>query len=83
MASVAAGQVDVAFGLVSEIVPAPGVQLAGAFPPEFQKRIIMTAGISSSTKNRDAANAIIKSLASAAAAATIKATGLDPITKEK
>ena len=83
MASVAAGQVDVAFALISEIVPAPGVQLAGPFPPEFQKRIVMTAGISSTTKNRAAANQIIQSLASAAAATTIKATGLDPIAKEQ
>jgi molybdate transport system substrate-binding protein len=83
MASVAEGQIDVAFGLISEIVPAPGVQLAGPLPPEFQKRIIIAAGISSSTKNREAAKEIIKSLTSAAAAATIKATGLDPIAKEK
>ncbi len=83
MASVAEGQIDVAFALISEILPAPGVQLAGPFPPEFQKRIIMTAGISSSTRNRDVASEIIQSLTSAAAAATIKATGLDPVVKEK
>ncbi len=81
MASVAAGQVDVTFGLISEILPARGVQFAGPIPPEFQKQIVMSAGIASSTKNREAAGAIIKSLASAASAATIKATGLDPITK--
>ena len=83
MASVAEGKIDVAFALISEILPAPGVQLAGPLPPEFQKRIIMTAGIASSTKNREAANQIIKSLTSAAAATTIKATGLDPIAKQK
>jgi molybdate transport system substrate-binding protein len=83
MASVAEGQTDVAFGLISEIVPAPGVQLAGPLPPEFQKRITISAGIASSTKNREAANEIIKSLASAAAAPTIKATGLDPIANKK
>jgi molybdate transport system substrate-binding protein len=83
MASVAAGQIDVAFGLVSEIVPAPGVQLAGPFPSEFQKRIVMSAGIASSTKNRQAVSEIIKSLTSASAAATIKATGLDPVAKVK
>jgi molybdate transport system substrate-binding protein len=83
MRSVAGGQVDVALALISEIVPAPGVQLAGPVPHEFQKRIIMTAGIASTTKNRAAANEIIQSLTSAAAATTIKATGLDPIAKEK
>jgi molybdate transport system substrate-binding protein len=81
MASVADGQVDVAFALISEIVPAPGVQLAGAFPPEFQRPITMSAGIASSTKNRETVEKIIKSLTSAAAAPTIKATGLEPIGK--
>jgi molybdate transport system substrate-binding protein len=79
MASVASGQSDIAFALISEIVPAPGVQLAGQLPPEFQTRITLSAGIASSTKNRGAANEIIKLLTSPAAAAAIKATGLEPI----
>ena len=78
MASVADGQTDLAFGLISEIVPAPGVQLAGSFPPEFQKPIGMSAGVASSTRNRAAVDKIVKSLTSAEAAITIKATGLDP-----
>src|SRR5579859_7284757 len=81
MANVASGKVDVAFALISEIVSAPGVQLASPLPPEFQRRIIMTAGIASSSKNREAVNGIIKSLKSAAAAPAIKAAGMDPIGK--
>jgi molybdate transport system substrate-binding protein len=83
LGNLAKGQVSLAFGLVSEILPAPGVQLAGPLPPEFQKRIILSAGIASSTKNREIANKIIKDFTSAAAAASIKAAGLDPIEKEK
>jgi molybdate transport system substrate-binding protein len=79
MKNVASGQVDVALALISEILPAPGVQLAGPLPAEFQKRIIMSAGIASSTKNREAANKIIKSLTSDAAASAIKAAGMDQI----
>ena len=41
----------------------------------------MTAGIASSSKNREAVNGIIKSLTSAAAAPVIKAAGMDPIGK--
>jgi molybdate transport system substrate-binding protein len=78
MASVAGGQTDLAFALISEIVPAPGVQFAGSFPPEFQKPIGMSAGVASSTRNRAAVDKIVKSLTSAEAAITIKATGLDP-----
>ena len=81
MANVASGKVDVAFGLISEIQSVPGVQLAGPLPPEFQRRIIMTAGIASSSKNREAVNGIVKSLTSAAAAPAIKAAGMDPIGK--
>jgi molybdate transport system substrate-binding protein len=83
MASVADGQADVAFALISEILSVPGVQLAGPFPPEFQRPIIMSAGIASSTKNREAVDKIIRSLTSAEASTTIKATGLDPVTTEK
>jgi len=83
MASIAEGKTDIAFALISEILAVPGVQLAGPLPPEFQKRIILTAGIASSTKNREAVNQIIQSLTSASAAPTIKAVGLDPIGKGK
>jgi molybdate transport system substrate-binding protein len=81
MANVAGGKVDVAFALVSEILPVPGVQLAGPVPSEFQRQITMAAGISASTKNRKALDEIVKSLTSAAAATSIKAAGLDPIAK--
>jgi molybdate transport system substrate-binding protein len=78
MASVASGQTDVGFALISEILSVPGVQLAGPFPPEFQKPIGMSAGIASSTKNRETADKIVKSFSSAEAATTIQATGLVP-----
>lgn len=83
MRSLATGETDLVFGLISEILPAPGVQLAGPFPAEYQKRVVMTAGIGAATKNRGAATEIVKALTSAAAAATIKTTGMDPIAKEK
>jgi molybdate transport system substrate-binding protein len=83
MASIAEGKTDIAFALISEILAVPGVQLAGPLPPEFQKPIIMADGISSSTKNREAANQFVKSLTGAAAAKSIKAAGMDPIGKEK
>jgi len=78
MASVAGGQTDMAFALISEILSVPGVQLAGPFPSEFQRAIVMSAGIAKSTKNRDVADKIIKSLMSADASSTLKATGLEP-----
>jgi molybdate transport system substrate-binding protein len=78
MKNVAAGKIDLALALVSEIVPAHGVQFAGAIPAEFQKKITMTAGISSATKNRAAAEQFIKSFTSASAVAAIRAAGMEP-----
>jgi molybdate transport system substrate-binding protein len=78
MSRVAGGQTEVAFALISEILSVPGVQLAGPFPPEFQRPIMMSAGIANSTQNRAAVDKIVKSLTSAEAAVTIKAAGLDP-----
>jgi len=80
MASVANGQTDVAFALVSEIVPAAGVQLAGPLPSEFQRPIIMTSGISTYTKNRAAADKLIQLLMSPEAETVIKSTGLRTVT---
>lgn len=81
MRNLADGHVDVAFALVSEILPAPGVQLAGPLPSEYQKKIVMSAAIASAAKNRQAAGEIIKRLSSASAAKTIKAAGLDPVAR--
>jgi len=80
MASVANGQTDVAFALVSEIVPAAGVQLAGPLPSEFQRPIIMTSGISTSTKNRAAGDKLMQLLMSPEAETVIKSTGLRTVT---
>jgi molybdate transport system substrate-binding protein len=78
MKNLAAGQVDLALALVSEILPASGVQFAGPLPAEFQKRITMSAGISSAAKNREAAAKFIHSLTSPEAAPAIKASGMEP-----
>jgi len=83
MANVASGQVTLAFGLISEIVSASGVQFAGPLPAEFQRKILMSAGIASATKNRKAAGEIIESLTGAPAAKAIQASGLEPIAKGK
>ena len=78
MKALADGKVDLALAPISEILPAPGVQLAGPLPPEFQKRVVLSAGIASATKNRDAARAFIQALTTAQAAKEIKAAGMDP-----
>jgi molybdate transport system substrate-binding protein len=82
MKNLADGKLDVDFALISEILPAPGVQLAGPLPPEFQRKIVLSSGIASAATNREAASKFIKSLTSPAAAAAVKSVGLDPIAKK-
>jgi molybdate transport system substrate-binding protein len=83
MANLSSGKIEAAFGLISEIASVPGVQFVGPLPAEFQRKILMTAGIASAAKNRKAAEGIIQSFTSAAAAETIKAAGLEPIANGK
>ena len=83
MSNLASGKVEAAFGLISEVASVPGVLYAGPLPDEFQRKIFMTAGISSSAKNRKAAEGIIQSFTSAAAAESIKKAGLEPAAGEK
>lgn len=79
MKNLADGKLDVDFALISEILPAPGVQLVGPLPPEFQRRIVLSAGIASAAKSREAAGKFIKSLTGASAAMKIKSVGLEAI----
>lgn len=74
--AVADGKVDFGMTLVSEILPAKGVELLGPFPEQFQGYVRFNAAVGASAKNPDAANALIQFLAGPAAAAAIKARGM-------
>jgi len=76
--SVASGDVEIVVAVVAGIVAAPGVELVGAFPSELQTYISFTAGVSTGAKEPEAAQALIKFLASPAAVAVIKAKGMEP-----
>jgi molybdate transport system substrate-binding protein len=76
-ARVANGQSEMVLTLVSEIVPAPGVQLVGPFPAEVQSYVTFAAGISKGSKNADAGQALIKFLKAPAVAPALKAKGME------
>jgi molybdate transport system substrate-binding protein len=76
--AVATGEVEVGLGPVSEILPVAGVQLAGAFPAELQSYLVFAAGVASASKQSDPAKALIKALTAPAAAAVLKAKGMQP-----
>ncbi len=76
--SVAAGKAALVITLFSEIVPIHGVEILGPLPGEFRYDIRFTAAASATTKNAEAAKALMTFLAGPAAAPTFKAKGLEP-----
>jgi molybdate transport system substrate-binding protein len=57
---------------------APGVELAGTFPPELQQDLVFTAAVSADSKHAEAARNFISFLRSPAATAVITAKGMNP-----
>ena len=64
---------------ISEILALPGVELAGAFPPDIQTYIVMVAGVSAKTRQTGAVRELIDFLTAPAAAPVITARGMERI----
>jgi molybdate transport system substrate-binding protein len=75
---VAAGKADYILTLVSEILPAPGVELIGPLPEQVQNYISFSAGVSPKAAQADAGKALVQFFKGPAAAAVYKAKGLEP-----
>jgi molybdate transport system substrate-binding protein len=78
-AVVARGEAEIGFQQISELKPIAGIDLVGPLPPEVQKFTIFSAGIVVGAREPDAAKALITFLASPAAAAVIRESGMDPM----
>jgi molybdate transport system substrate-binding protein len=77
--AVAKGEIEMQIGQISEIVIAPGVDLAGPLPREIQDTTLMAAGIITTSKAPDTAKAFIGFISSPSAAAVLKASGFQPV----
>jgi len=77
--NVVEGKSDIVVALVSEIRASQGVELAGPLPGDLQSYVNFAAGVSATSHDAQASKALVKFLASPAAAAVLKAKGLDPI----
>ena len=77
--SVARGEVEIGFQQVSELRPVKGIEIAGELPPGAQKTTVFAAGIPATARNPEEAKAFIEWLASPAAYAAIKKSGLVPV----
>jgi molybdate transport system substrate-binding protein len=79
--AIAEGEEELMFAPVSEIGTVKGVEVLGVFPKEYQKPVIMTAGIGTQAKDAEGAKALVKFLTSARAVPAIKAAGMKPASK--
>jgi len=75
---VARGEIEISIQPISEILPVQGVELVGPLPGDLQLTIVFATGIGTGAKEQPAAKEFIKFLTLPAAAAVIKATGMEP-----
>jgi molybdate transport system substrate-binding protein len=77
-AMVAAGEADLGVLPVSEILHAPGVELAGVFPAEIQFIQTFSAALVADASEAQAGKRLIEFLSSPRAAEAIRRSGLEP-----
>jgi molybdate transport system substrate-binding protein len=75
---VATGEFEIGFQQISELLPVKGIDIVGPLPPGAQKITVFSAGIPTTSKHPEAARALIQWLASPAAYAAIKKSGVEP-----
>jgi molybdate transport system substrate-binding protein len=75
---VATGEFEIGFQQISELRPVKGIDIVGELPPGAQKVTVFAAAIPATSKHPEAAKALIQWLASPAAYAAIKKSGLEP-----
>ena len=75
---VARGEFEIGFQQISELRPVRGIDIVGPLPPGAQRITVFAAGIPATCTQPEAANALIRWLASPAAWPIIRKSGLEP-----
>jgi len=75
---IVSGEAELGLHQISEIVPVKGAALVGPLPKEIQNTTTYAAGLSASSQNKDAAQALIKMFSGPAAATVLKSKGMEP-----
>ena len=63
---------------ISEIIPVKGAVLVGPLPKDIQNTTTYAAGLSASTQNKTAAQALIAMFSGPETAAVLKSKGMEP-----
>jgi molybdate transport system substrate-binding protein len=75
---VARGEADLGFQQLSELIGQPGIEVAGALPPEIQAVTMFSAGLSSMSAEPEAARAFLAYLASVESGDAKRRYGMEP-----
>ena len=75
---VARGEAEIGFQQISELKPIQGITLAGPLPEGVQRMTVFSAGVLANSREPQAARALVRFLASPAAADAIAASGMEP-----
>ena len=73
-----AGEAEIGFHQLSELLPVKGIDIVGPLPAEIQQITVFSGALHSAAKEPDAATALAKFLISPAAADFIRKHGLEP-----
>ena len=76
---IAAGEADIGFQQVSELLHARGIHYLGPVPADLQNYAIYSAAIHASAANEIAAKALLTALRSESTQAVVRASGMDPM----
>ncbi len=75
---IAQGDADLGIQQLSELIGQPGIEVIGPLPPEIQAVTVFAAGVSTTSAELKAANALVAYLASAETQDAIRRYGMEP-----
>jgi molybdate transport system substrate-binding protein len=75
---VARGEADLGFQQLSELIGQPGIDVVGPLPPEIQAVTVFSAGVSSRSLEREAAQALVTYVASDETQGAKRRCGMEP-----